>query len=36
LLLHLRNNLLRHEEEAGDVGIHDQIVVFYGVVFSKR
>jgi hypothetical protein len=35
LLLHLRNDLLRHEEEAGDVGIHHQIVVFFSVVCER-
>ena len=35
LLLHLRNDLLRHEEEAGDVGIHHQIVVFFSVVGER-
>ena len=35
LLLHLRNYLLRHVEEAGDVGIHHQVVVFFGV-FGER
>ena len=35
LLLHLRNHLLRHVEEAGDIGIHNQIVVFFGVVGER-
>ena len=35
LLLHLRNDLLRHEEGAGDVGIHHQIVVFFSVVCER-
>ena len=35
LLLHLRNHLLRHVEEAGDVGIHHQVVVFFGVVGER-
>ena len=35
LLLHLRNHLLRHVEEAGDVGIHHQIVFFFGVVGER-
>ena len=35
LLLHLRNHLLRHVKEAGDVRIHHQIVVFFGVVGER-
>ena len=35
LLLHLRDHLLRHEEVAGHIGVHYQIVVVLGVLGER-
>ena len=35
LLLHLRDHLLRHEEETGHIGVHYQIVVVLGVIGER-